>query len=124
MAVFKPSQAVCELNFNDKHIYTLPLHEDTADAIDHAIKKMEAFAPKDRQGVDNAYNAALDVIDEIVGEGSAEDIMTIFDNPGTLEVWQVIYYILDEWKNAYNAEIAKIKGSVPQQSRAERRARR
>lgn len=124
MAVFKPSQAVCELNFNDKYFYTLPLHEDTADKIDRAIRKMEGLAPKDRQGINEAYNAALDIIDEIVGEGSADDIMTLFENPGTLEVWQVIYYILDEWKTAYNAELAKIKGNAPQLPRAERRARR
>ena len=124
MAVFKPSQAVCELNFNDKYIYTLPLHEDTADKIDRAVRKMENLAPKDKQGIDEAYNAALDIIDEIVGKGSAEDIMSIFENPGTLEVWQVIYYILDEWKSAYNAELAKIKGNVTQPPRAERRGRR
>lgn len=124
MAVFKPSQAVCELNFDDKYLYTLPLHEDMADKIDRAIRDMEKLAPKDRQGIDEAYNAALDIIDEIVGEGSATDIMSLFENPGTLEVWQVIYYILDEWKNAYNAEVAKIKGKVPEQSRAVRRARR
>ena len=124
MAVFKPSQAVCELNFDDKYLYPLPLHEDMADKIDRAIRDMEKLAPKDRQGIDEAYNAALDIIDEIVGEGSATDIMSLFENPGTLEVWQVIYYILDEWKNAYNAEVAKIKGKVPEQSRAVRRARR
>lgn len=124
MAVFKPTQAVCELNFNDRYIYALPLHEDTADKIDRAVSKMERLAPKDKQGIDEAYNAALDIIDEIVGEGSAEDIMSIFENPGTLEVWQVIYYILDEWKNAYNAELARIKGGVAQPARAERRGRR
>lgn len=124
MAVFRPEQAVCELNFDDKHFYSLPLHEDTADAIDRAVSKLEKLAPKDRAGVDEAYNAALDVIDELLGEGAAENIMAMYKNPGTLEVWSVLYFILDEWKTAYSAELEKLKktGSVP--NRAERRARR
>lgn len=124
MAVFRPSQNVCELNFDDKFIYTLPLHEDTADAIDNALKALEKLAPKDRAGVDKAYNATLDIIDDILGEGAAENIMTLFDKPGTLEVWNVLYYILDEWKAAYSAELDKIKSTAQLPNRAERRARR
>ena len=124
MAVFRPSQNVCELNFNDQFFYSLPLHEDTADKIDNALKALSKIAPKDREGVDKAYNAALDVIDNILGEGAAENVMTIFDNPGTLEVWNVLYYILDEWKTAYSAELEKIKSTAQLPNRAERRARR
>lgn len=124
MAVFRPANNVCELNFDDRFFYSLPLHEDTADKIDNAIKALGKIAPKDRAGVDEAYNAALDVIDDILGEGAAENIMTIFDNPGTLEVWNVLYFILDEWKNAYSAELDKIKSTAQLPNRAERRARR
>ena len=125
MAVFRPSQKVCELNFNDKFFYNLPLHEDTADKIDEAMKALNKLAPKDRAGVDEAYNATLDVIDGILGEGAAEDVMSIFENPGTLEVWDVLYYILDEWKNAYSAELDKMKSTAQlPTNRAERRARR
>lgn len=124
MAVFRPAQNVCELNFDDKFFYSLPLHEDTADKIDKAIKALRKIAPKDRAGVDEAYNAALDVIDDILGEGAAENVMTIFDKPGTLEVWNVLYYILDEWENAYSAELDKIKSTAQLPNRAERRARR
>ena len=125
MAVFRPSQQVCELNLNDKFFYNLPLHEDTADKIDEAMKALNKLAPKDRAGVDEAYNATLDVIDGILGEGAAEDVMSIFENPGTLEVWDVLYYILDEWKNAYSAELDKMKSTAQlPTNRAERRARR
>lgn len=110
MAVFRPSQNVCELNFDDKFTYRLPLHEDTADAIDAAAKKLGELAPKDRAGVDDAYNTALDVIDGLLGEGAAENIMSIYDNPGTLEVWAVLNYILDEWKSAWTDKLAEIKG--------------
>lgn len=124
MAVFRPSQNVCELNFDDKFYYSLPLHEDTADAIDAAVKKLDKLAPKDRAGIDGAYNTALDIIDELLGDGAAEDIMSLFDKPGTLEVWNVLFYILDEWKAAYTAELGKIKGTAAIPNRAERRARR
>ena len=124
MAVFRPANNVCELNFDDRFFYTLPLHEDTAEAIDKAVKALEKIAPKDRAGVDSAYNTALDVIDSILGEGASENIMTIFDDPGTLEVWNVLYYILDEWKTAYSAEIEKMKSTAQLPNRAERRARR
>lgn len=124
MAVFRPAQRVCELNFDDKFFYSLPLHEDTADAIDNAVKKMKDIAPKDRAGIDAAYNATLDVIDDLLGEGAAEDIMSLYDKPGSLEVWNVLYYILDEWKAAYSAELEKIKSTASLPNRAERRGRR
>ena len=124
MAVFRPAQNVCELNFDDKFYYNLPLHEDVADKIDNAFKELEKIAPKDRAGVDAAYNAALDVIDRILGEGAAENIMTIFDNPGTLEVWNVLFYITEEWKTAYTEALEKVKSTAQLPNRAERRARR
>jgi hypothetical protein len=124
MAVFRPSQKVCELNFDDTHYFNLPLHEDTADAIDKAVNKLGKLAPKDRAGIDEAYNAALDIIDELLGDGAAENIMSLYDKPGTLEVWNVLYYILDEWKTAYSAELDKIKSTTATPNRAERRARR
>lgn len=124
MSVFRPAQRVCELNFDDKFFYSLPLHEDTADAIDQAVKKLEKIAPKDRAGIDSAYNATLDVIDDLLGEGAAEDIMSLYEKPGSLEVWNVLYYILEEWKAAYSAELEKIKSTATLPNRAERRARR
>lgn len=124
MAVFRPSNNVCKLNFDDRFFYELPLHEDTADAIDKATAKLAKVAPKDREGVDDAYNIALDIIDDIIGEGAADEIMTIFEKPGTLEVWSVLYYILDEWKEAYSAELEKIKKTADLPNRETRRARR
>lgn len=124
MAVFRPSQAVCELNFDDKFTYSLPLHEDTAEDIDKAVKRLEKLAPKDKAGIDDAYNTACDVIDELLGDGAADNIMTLYNKPGTLEVWNVLYFILDEWKNAYNAELEKMKKTAATPNRAERRARR
>lgn len=124
MAVFRPTQAACELNFDDKYFYSLPLHEDTAEDIDKAVKRLEKLAPKDKAGIDDAYNTACDVIDELLGDGAAADIMSLYDNPGTLEVWNVLYFILEEWKNAYTAELEKLKKTATLPNRAERRGRR
>jgi len=124
MATFRPTQAACELNFDDKYFYSLLLHEDTADKIDQAAKRLEKLAPKDKAGVDDAYDTALDIIDDILGEGAADDIMTLYKNPGTLEVWSVLYFILEEWKAAYGAEVEKLKKTATLPNRAERRGRR
>lgn len=126
MAVFRPTHNVCTLNFDDTYSYDLPLHEDFADLIDHAAEKLKGLAPKDRKGVDEAYNKALDVIDEILGEGEAEVVMSLYEKPGTLEVWEVLMFIMKEWQEAYSAALEKLKqtGAVPPVNRAERRARR
>lgn len=112
MAIFRPTNNTCELNFDDKFIYTLPLHEDTADAIDKAMQKLQTVAPKDRAGVDEAYNAALDVIDDILGEGAGADVMSIYTHPGTLEVWEVLGFIFGEWTSAYEAATNKVATMV------------
>lgn len=126
MAIFRPTRNVCVLNFDDKYTYELPLHEDFADTIDRAAEKLRGIAPKDRPGVDDAYNMALDVIDGILGEGAAEDVMSIYEKPGTLEVWEVLFYIMKEWREAYSATLEKLKqtGEMPPTNRAERRGRR
>ena len=126
MSVFRPSHNVCTLNFDDKFTFELPLHEDVADTFERAFAKLKDIAPKDKPGIDEAYNKALDIIDEVVGEGAAADIMSIFENPGTLEVWEVLMFIATEWKKAYSEALEKLKasGNVPPVNRAERRARR
>ena len=109
MATFRPVQNTCELNFDDRVFYSLPLHEDTAYAIDKAMQKIIELSPKEKAGVDGVYNAALDALDEVLGEGAATSIMGLYDNPGILEVWNVLLYILCEWKGAYNAELERLK---------------
>lgn len=112
MATFRPTKNTCELNFDDKFIFELPLHEDTADKIDEAFKKLKTTAPKDRAGVDEAYNTALDIIDGVLGEGAAEQIMTIYETPGSLEVIEVLTYIFNEWAAAYNKASDNIAGKM------------
>nr|DAU90827.1 MAG TPA: hypothetical protein [Caudoviricetes sp.] len=126
MATFRPKSNTCELDFDGKYKYYLPLHEDTADKIDKAFQRLKTLAPKDRQGIDEAYDATLDIIDDILGGGEAEKVMSIYEHPGTLEVWEVIAYIMREWQEAYIAALDELKKTMPEpdENRATRRGRR
>lgn len=112
MAVFRPKQDVCELNFNDKCFFTLPLHEDTADLLDRELSKIQKAEMKTKADIDAAYNMGLDILDTLLGDGAADQIMNIFDKPGTVEVCQVLLYIAEEWKAAYAAVLEKMKATA------------
>lgn len=122
MATFKATNRTCKLDFEGK-VYHLPLHEDTADKIDRASQGIMKLSPKDKAEVDQAYNTALDFIDDILGEGAAEDVMGIFEKPGMLEAVEVVSFILETFKNDYQAEVEKMKRTAPV-NREQRRARR
>lgn len=124
MAVFRPQKRVCTLNFDDKFTYEIPLSDDFAFRLDDAKESLNRVAPTDRAGIDAAYNTALDIIDELLGAGASDDIMSLFDNPGSVEVMEVFLYIVEEWKNAYTAVVENASKTIPAPNRAERRARR
>lgn len=123
MATFRPNKNACELDFDGKYKYYLPLHEDTADQIDQAMKRIETLMPKDKTEIDDAYNTALDCIDEILGDGESDKVMSIFEKPGTLEVFDVMYYIINEWTTQYSKRLEEMKKTVPA-NREQRRARK
>lgn len=123
MAVFRPqNNNVCELNFDDKFTFTLPLHENTVNEIATIAKKqleiLQALSTEDSASIDKAYNSALDGIDAILGEGASEKIVTLFDNPGIVEVASVIMYISKEYSEQYEKMLNKYKatGTVPPDS--------
>lgn len=107
MATFRPTNNTCELNFDDKFYYTLPLSEKTlhriVDICDAQIKALKQIAENDKDALSRAYNISLDALDEMLGEGAGADIMSIFDDPGLLEVGQVIAYISEEYSEKYKA---------------------
>jgi hypothetical protein len=119
MATFKPQNYECELNFDDKFTFKLPLHEETASkiaAIGQAQKeKMQALRQNDATEIDSVYNSLLDAIDDILGEGAADKIVTLFAHPGLMEIASVILYISTEYKEQYNKAINsyKTEGNVP-----------
>lgn len=128
MAVFRPQEKkqVCELNFDDKYTYELQLHEDVAKTIavaaDKQLKFIESLKEDDVSAIDKAYNAALDAIDEMLGEGAGADIMSLYEKPGLLDVAEVITFIGEEYKAAYSKRLNKHKasGTVPAVNRGRR----
>lgn len=107
MATFRPVNNVCEFNFDDRFFYTLPLGEKTLDRVvgicDAQIKALKQLGENDPDALNKAYNLSLDALDDIMGEGAGADIMSIFDDPGLLEVGQVITYITNEYSEKYKA---------------------
>lgn len=130
MATFRPNekQRVCELNFDDEFFYKIPLTEKTAQKFAAICERnktaLEKMATDDPEAFDKAYDMCLDVIDELLGEGAAEDIMSLYKEPGFFEVAEVINFIATEYKAAYDAEIGKLKATGDLPNRAERRGRR
>lgn len=124
MAVFRPSNKTCELNFDDKFVYNLPLHEDVADKIGNAAEKLKSHPMKNKSDIDGTYNTALDVLDEILGEGEAENVMSIYEKPGTLEAIEVVMFIVNQYKAEYAAEVERMKATAQPQNREQRRAGR
>ena len=128
MAVFRPqaNKHVCTLNFDDKFTYELQLHEDTArtiaSAADKQLKIVEKLKDNDEDALDKAYNAALDAIDEILGEGAGADIMSLYEKPSVLDIADVINYIGAEYKTAYEERLNthKAAGTVPAAQRGRR----
>lgn len=128
MSTFRPRQdkRVCKLNFDDKFFYELPLHENMArkfaDICDKQKKALESIKADDPAAFDKAYNASLDALDEILGEGAGADVMSIYDEPSLFDIVEVVNYISGEFKAAYEALLSEQKKAGPAPNRAERRA--
>lgn len=129
MAVFRPQkEAVCELNFDDKFTFTLSIHEDTIKKIstiaDAQLKKMKALDTENTDALDEAYNSTLDAIDDMLGEGASDKIMSIFEKPGLLEAAAVITYIAEEYSEQYKSTLGAYKAegkTIPSTARRGRR---
>jgi hypothetical protein len=114
MAIFRPQkEATCELNFDDKFTFTLPIHEDTIKKIstiaDAQLKRLKALKTEDDNALDEAYNSALDAIDDILGEGASDEIMSIFEKPGLLDAAAVVTYIAEEYSEQYQKTLGAYK---------------
>ena len=128
MSVFRPNneEKVCKLNFDDRFSYELPLHEDTNNHIvtvsNEKIAVLKSIDDKAPDAFDKVYNIMLDGIDEMLGEGAGADIMSIFEKPSLFDIADVIKYITEEYKAAYEERLKKYKtdGMVPEHPAAKR----
>ena len=121
MSTFRPNPKgrVCTLNFDDKYIFEIPLHEETSRKLSKIAEKQIETAKRinleDENALDALFNSTLDCIDEILGEGAGDQIMSIYEKPSLFDVADVINYISE----TYSAEYKKVldghkkSGTVP-----------
>ncbi len=122
MAEFIYKDYECKLKFGEFE-YNLPLNEQTAELIEKALSN-KVMPPK-FEGIEeiNAfYNNVMDAIDEVLGEGAAENIMSRFAHAGTMELLSVVNYIVSEWRTQYDAVFDEMKKTAHIPNRETRRA--
>ena len=118
----------CKLTFGDK-VFKLPLNEQTADKISKAFDdKLLTPNMSSIEEIDAFYNSVMDAVDNVLGEGSADAIMSRFAHPGTMELLSVVNYITGEWNAQYKTSVEEMKKTAQLPSvtpnRETRRARR
>lgn len=122
MAEFVYKDYSCKLTFGNFE-YELPLNEQTADHISNVFSKnIEPPQFKNLEDMDAFYNKVMDAIDELLGEGAADDIMGGFKHAGTMEVLSVAHYIVTEWNAQYAAVVDEMKKTAQLPNRETRRA--
>lgn len=109
MADFVYKDYECKLKFGENE-YNLPLNEQMADTIQKALSN-KVMPPKFEgiEDINQFYNNVMDAVDEVLGAGAAEIIMSRFAHPGTMELLSVVNYILDEWNARYSDLTAEMK---------------
>lgn len=126
MAEFIYKDYSCKLTFGDK-VFELPLNEQTADKISKAFDdKLLTPNMSNIEDVNAFYDSIMDAIDNLLGEGSADAIMSRFAHPGTMELLSVVNYITGEWNSQYKTSVEEMKktAQLPSVNRETRRARR
>lgn len=122
MAEFIYKDYYCKLKFGDFE-YSLPLNEQTAALISNVLSD-KVLPPKFEglEDMDAFYNNVMDAIDEVLGEGAAENIMSRFAHAGALEIMGVVHYISTEFNTQYAAEVDEMKKTAHIPNREQRRA--
>lgn len=122
MAEFIYKDYECKLKFGEFE-YTLPLNEQTAELIEKALS--DKVMPPKFEGIEDInafYNNVMDAVDEVLGEGAAENIMSRFAHAGTMELLSVVNYIVTEWRTQYDAVFDEMKKTAHIPNRETRRA--
>lgn len=122
MAEFIYKDYSCKLIFGGLE-YELPLNEQTAAEMDRIFS--DKVLPTKFEGIadiDNFYNCVMDGIDELLGEGAAESIMSKFNHAGALEVLSVVQYISSEFNARYKEHIEEMKKTANIPNRETRRS--
>ena len=122
MAEFVYKDYSCKLKFGEFE-YELPLNEQTAELLDKTFA--DKLLPPKFEGIediDTFYNNVMDAIDNVLGEGAADNIMSRFKHAGTMEIMSVVNYIVNEWNARYSEEVEEMKKTAHIPNRETRRA--
>lgn len=122
MAEFIYKDYECKLKFGEFE-YNLPLNEQMLGQIGKAFgDKVLPHKFEGLEDMDAFYNNVMDAIDEVLGEGAAENIMSRFAHAGALEIMGVVNYITSEFNAQYEAEFNEMKKTAHIPNRETRRA--
>lgn len=111
----------CTLKFGELE-FNIPLNEQTADLISKVFADRLPTDPKSIEDLNAFYNNLMDAIDEVLGEGAAESIMSGFAHAGALEIMGVTNYISSEFSSQYAAVVEEMKKTAHLPNRETRRA--
>lgn len=131
MATFQFSDHSVHLDFCGELKYDLPLDQETTSQLRKAGKKMQSGA-RALQGKDEApevlemlCDQVMDAIDEVLGDGAADQIAALKPDFGVWDALETFQYISDEFNKAAMeraARFTKSKTAPVPTNRAQRRA--
>lgn len=130
MATFQFSDHSVHLDFCGELKYSLPLDQETAGRLRAVGKKMQADAQavqgKDDtpEALERLCDSVMDAIDEVLGEGAADQIAALKPDFGFWDALEVFQYISDEFNRATTERAAQFTKSRPApvpSNRAQRR---
>lgn len=124
MSEFIYKDYACKLKFKNNE-FELPLNEETAQKMTDLLG--DKALPTQFKGIEDInafYDDVMDAIDELLGEGAADAIMSEFKHAGSMELMSVVSYIVTEYNKQFKTEVEEMKKGTSQANRATRRANR
>lgn len=124
MAEFIYKDYTAELKFGN-HTFELPLNEQTAELMEETFyKKITEMKPENADEINRAYDEIMDGLDKVFGEGAADKIMERYRHPGILELFGVVNFIVNEFRDRYAEAVEDMKKTAPEVKPANREGRR
>ncbi len=122
---FSEHQAV-ELDFCGELKFSLPMDDDTQDKLKKASKYLQDKSEgSDIQSLSELCDCVMDAIDDVLGEGAADQIAALKPDFGFWDALDVVQYISREYNAAKGRLVERFQNQRPQavpSNRAQRRA--
>lgn len=122
---FSERQAV-ELDFCGELKFSLPLDDSTQDKLKKASKYLQDKSEgSDIQSLSELCDCVMDAIDDVLGEGAADQIAALKPDFGFWDALDVVQYISREYNAAKEKLVERFQSQRPQavpSNRAQHRA--